>query len=170
MLLRCLVILALGACGRIGFDPLGGGGTGDGGGNGIDGSPTDGSSVDGPGMAVPMGGETCASAVPLAFGTSGIGSIAGAVNDLGVLPGCVNGPDIVYRISVPATANHRLYLRPSFNAALTLANACPPAGGACQTVIENQTYDNMPQFQVGTMYVIIDKTGGTGTGFELMLQ
>lgn len=154
-------IIVVAACGRIRFDPLGG----------ADANNSNGdASGSGSGMAAPAGGETCASAVDLPLGSTGTVTFTGTSNDFGTPGGCPNGVEIVYKVTQVSTTFHQVYLKPTFNATLSITNACPPAGGSCQTVIQNQTYNQSVQFQAGTMYITIDKTNTAGTTFDIQLQ
>jgi hypothetical protein len=161
-------LLVLASCGRVGFDPLGGGGDG---GPGAGDGTTGGSDTGGSETGDPVAGEDCASAVDLAIGSSGTETFTGVANDVAPLISfCPDGVEIVYRVTVGSTQDRMLHFKPTFDATLSTSSQCPPSGGGCQTVITNQTFDKSEQFQSGTNFIIIDKTGGQGTSFELGLQ
>ena len=158
-MLRYLVV-GLASCGRIWFEPLGGGAPGDGSGS---------STSDVPAGTLPPGGETCTTATPIAFGTSGTGSIAGATNDV-QFPPCADGVDIVYQLSAATAGLHHIVIVPTFNGIMTTSTMCPPLTGGCAALSANMTGDEMASFEVGTNYVIIEKTSGAGTSFDLTIQ
>ena len=145
---RLAVVLA--SCGRIGFDPLGGGPTGDGGGSG--------------GSLAP-GGEACANAVTLTPPLSGTATFTGTSDDIAGTSLCPDvGVDIVYAIS--STAVRTLHFAPTFSGQLILSATCPPVAFTSVCFPASPTMPADGNFS-GSGYFIVKKMPGGGTTFEL---
>ena len=128
-MVRVMLVLALTSCGRIGFDLVGG----DGGGAGDDAAAmTDGDgTVDGPTITLVPGGEDCASVPTITFGTSGIGSFTGALDDFDTM-GCSDGVDVVFQLTGMSTNGHIVRITATLAGSITVGNSCPPAGEVCR--------------------------------------
>ncbi|HEY5925985.1 MAG TPA: hypothetical protein VIV11_30070 [Kofleriaceae bacterium] len=142
------------ACGRVNFDPLGGG----------DDQAGDGSTPSG-------SGETCAE--PRAIGAGMLlpdESLAGAGNDITNGP-CVDGIEVVYRLDVTESREYAVTILATFDGGLWMSMQCPSAGGACVPYTANMSRLLNPIVDAGsTWYIIVDKTAGAGTTFSLAVQ
>jgi len=148
------MLVALVACGRIGFDPVGG--------TAGDANDTD--------AAIGGAGEACASAGVLVIGQPLSGqSLAGAANDVSTAP-CPDGVDVVYAVTSSTTAMRNFVIDANFSGALVVARMCPPIGFSCTGFIANTQQSSGMNIMTGTTYVIIEKTSGAGTTFSLSLQ
>jgi len=148
-----ILVGLLGACGRLGFDPL-----------------TDDPGADGGGAQ--LAGDNCADARELAIGRPLANeSIATARDDyVGIF--CGNGPDMVYRFTQPPTADPReLDILATFDGSIWVTPTCPPSFiGGCQTFATALPYKQQANFTPGTFYIVIDSVGGGGTTFDITMR
>jgi hypothetical protein len=139
-------------CGRIGFD-VGGG---------------DGANGDGDGSTSTTG--TCSQPVAVPVGVLlDNQSIANPIETIDVFGTC-RGPAVVYRITVPTATNADLDVLADFDGYLTVALACPPGFGTCQGFGANSPYTNPYTFQAGDTYLVLWKSGGSGTRFSVHVR
>jgi len=147
--LPCLALL-LGACGRIGFDPLGtetDGGTGPGG---------DGASPDTMG---PAGAGTCAAPVALGFGDTIIDTCLATDVEVGCSAGA---PDVVVVFTPPATAYYDVIASASLTFGTSLSPACN--SGICTGSVGMT-------FQAGVAYpFVVEAMGGGCAQGSITLQ
>lgn len=154
--MRLLWIVVMLGCGRIGFDPPG---ATDARGDGT--APGDG--------LVGGTGETCASARAIAIGeTLADQSIANADDDHA--NGCSNGPDVVYVFTQPAMVARTIKITAAFTGAAALASTCPNASTTCADFTPTTPLDAQMNFLAGTAYIVVDKTGGSGTTFTISVE
>ena len=155
-----VVVIALAACGRIGFDPLGAG---------DDGSGSSGDAMGGD-AGSGYAGESCATAGVLVFGQQLTAqSLAAATYDVTAAP-CAVGIDVVYRLTSATSGLRTFTIAADFGGALVTAQDCPPIGVSCSGFMANQMQNSMTSVQVGTTYVIVEKSSGTGTTFSIRVQ
>ena len=158
-------LVALCACGRVNFDPLGGGSSGDGGGSAGDGG---GSAGDG---SVQSGdGDLCQTATVIDIDQLLPTDLATAADDY---PGsiCGNGIDIVFRIDIPNAGNYTVSLTTQFGGVESVSAMCPPpVQGSCHGFGATQTDNNTVPFATGANYIVIDRTMGTGTGLTITVH
>ena len=142
--------MVLVGCGRIAFDPAGDGDAAVGSGSGT--------------------GDTCASARRLTVGEPLANqSIDGVANDYGGL--CGDGADVVYAFELTRGGMHMITVEASFAGAMSVGTSCPPSGlASCSSLSAGMPSSGGNTFAAGTGYVIIDKTGGAGTTFEIRME
>jgi hypothetical protein len=158
------VVALLTACGRINFDPPGGGGTVEG---ATDGRPGDGVGGDGAGSGGALG-DRCTNPRSISIGDVILAeSIADAADDY-PSTGCGSGPDVVYEFQQPATMNRTVSIGGGFTGSFAVTTTCPPTPSTCRQFAADYTYVNDTQnLPAGPVYIVIEKTGGIGTDFMI---
>jgi hypothetical protein len=140
---------ALGACGRVGFEPPGG----------------DGGSTSAP------PGDVCATAVDIALGVMSEHSVGGASDDY---PAgfCGNGPDIILRVTAPSSSQRFARAVAPFDVGLMAATSCPPPVGSCSKLGAGQGSGAQVSIDLvaGVNYIVVDRGAGTGTTFSLLID
>ena len=99
-------------------------------------------------------------------------SIAGAGNDYSY-QGCPDGIDLLYRLTLPAPQQFMITITPTFNGSISWSSTtCPPmlAGGTCVSYSQGSTYMRMVPAGPTTLYIMIERTTGTGSTFSLAVQ
>jgi hypothetical protein len=147
------VVVVLAACGRVSFDEQRA--------DAFGGDATEGSAAD---------GETCMRARPLAIGVAHTNqSIEAAKNDH-PNSACGGGPEVVYVFQQPALVRRSITLSADFDGASWYATTCPPVPGSCAGFGAGSELQISSEFRPGTVYVIIDKIGGSGTTFSIAVD
>jgi hypothetical protein len=154
-----LVLVACGACGRVGFDPLGN-----------DAPNSDGGTDGNSGGSGGGSGEACATARRVAIGVPLAVDIASATNDIPGRP-CGDGPELVLAFEESAPVTRIIRFDAAFNGAFSLSTTCPlTAQAGCQTFASNSPVMLMSSVGAGTSYIVIDWLGGTGTTGTLRVE
>jgi hypothetical protein len=142
-------------CGRLGFDPAGDGNAGLG----------DAASV------LPPAGNSCASAATLVLPTSGTDSIASATANLSS-GNCTTAPQVGYVMPIATAGNRTVTILATFDGVLMLTQFCPATsnGNTCENFSTNQTKIATRSLPVGSTYLFVSSTSGTGTTFQLSVK
>jgi hypothetical protein len=164
---RRTYLLLLAGCGRIAFEPTGGGGddspiTGD--------ARRDGAGSGQDAVTGGTGGETCATPRDIPLGQTLTGqTMSGAQNDF-ANPACLSGGvEVVY--SFTSTAVQRtLTISADFDGVMALSSTCPINSGTCTPFTAGFPRSPAPTVSNGINYIIIDKTGGSGMTFSIGVQ
>ncbi len=167
--LRVTALVLVCGCGRLGFDPT----------DVVTDARADvfGATADGPMLADARVGTgengTCATAVDMPIGSVYANEQVDASDDVAPWGLCPNGPDVVYRITLPEPATISITATTSFNGQITTGTSCPPslAGqSSCYMFPANQLYERSYSLPAGTTYIIVDKLSGSGSSFEIAVQ
>lgn len=153
------LVIALAACGRLGFDPRGEGD--DGGGSDLDGST---------GSATPPPNDLCAGAIDFSLGVPlADQTIDGARDDYTAAAFCGNGPEVVLRVTTPSAGSRDIQMTATFSAGVTIGSTCPPATLSCALLGPGSSGAGI-SFAAGVNYVVVDRVGGTGTTFTITVE
>lgn len=116
---------------------------------------------------------TCATAVEIPIGGSFANEVVDASDDVAPWGVCPNGPEVVYRVTVPDATTISIVSTASFNGQITTGSSCPPslAGpSSCYLTTANQLFERSYSLPAGTTYIIVDKLSGSGTSFAIAVQ
>lgn len=116
---------------------------------------------------------TCATAVEIPIGSSFANEVVDATDDVAPWGVCPNGPEVVYRVTVPDATTISIVATASFNGQITTGSTCPPTltgPSSCYTMTANQVFDRSYSLAAGTTYIIVDKLSGSGTSFSIAVQ